>query len=747
GNLGRNDEAIGCYDKLINFLEEIGLVVVKRDVELCRVYARALYNKGGLKYMIDEYKNALYCFNKSKEINQEFFLAWYMKGQCHIKLGEKSESEDSFNECFKIIKSYAEKIDTLKKFWEFEKEINYLRRLMFHMFYDYERLEKLEEEFQEILSKVKEKIKIPIRSFINSYLIRGKSLGKSDSQEDKLRALEYLDIAFKEAKKFSYYFYCAQVYFAKGEIKESAQKKGFIDKEFENPFEDYEEGIRYFERFYKIFQKIGAGEREVYFVPFWRFYERVCNLTLARNYKEAFNYREKMAAQNIIDYLENASLNLIEEEKREKIKELLKEWTKKCRELEGIEDEKEFSKVNKERDNIEDELIKIGNEIALEASYFNISLDIDISKIQESLKPEEMILEYYYESKDIDRKKEGEEKIEIDKLHIWIIDKEKIKYREIDFKEPFIMKEKDWEEILGLEKWKEITKKFYENLIKPIEKDIFQKVIYIVPYRALWNLPFNWLWDGRRFLSERFVISCLPSASLLFVIRNRNKEDVKKEEFLAIMKENYEKEGLGSFSGAEKNFQNILKKFNGKEENIINIDKKATKKKELLAAIKKLKKDKSLNPSKVYLVINFHGRIDQKANNSYFVLNENEKLYCEELMEIGNWGIDTAFLISCWSGKKINLGDYGDMFINFVASLMAIGCKRVMAPIVKIESQSAIEYLKDFFDLFLGKKYLFIKIRKPLKKVLVELFKREIKKYRKQPVKKWPLFLFFGLLP
>ncbi len=59
------------------------------------------------------------------------------------------------------------------------------------------------------------------------------------------------------------------------------------------------------------------------------------------------------------------------------------------------------------------------------------------------------------------------------------------------------------------------SRKLYDFLIKPLEKYLNSKKIYFVPANRLHYLPFNSLFDGKKFLIEKHEISNAPSSAVL----------------------------------------------------------------------------------------------------------------------------------------------------------------------------------------------------------------------------------------
>jgi CHAT domain-containing protein len=64
-----------------------------------------------------------------------------------------------------------------------------------------------------------------------------------------------------------------------------------------------------------------------------------------------------------------------------------------------------------------------------------------------------------------------------------------------------------------------LSQKLYQRLLKPLEAQLQQRQVTIVPHGILHYLPFNALHDGARFAIERYALRMLPSASTLRYLR------------------------------------------------------------------------------------------------------------------------------------------------------------------------------------------------------------------------------------
>ena len=81
------EKAIGCYDKAL---------------EINPNYAIAWYNKGNALDELERYKEAIECYDRALEINSNFAEAWYNKGYVLGKLGRHEEEIECYDKALKI---------------------------------------------------------------------------------------------------------------------------------------------------------------------------------------------------------------------------------------------------------------------------------------------------------------------------------------------------------------------------------------------------------------------------------------------------------------------------------------------------------------------------------------------------------------------------------------------------------------------------------------------------------------------
>jgi len=61
----------------------------------------------------------------------------------------------------------------------------------------------------------------------------------------------------------------------------------------------------------------------------------------------------------------------------------------------------------------------------------------------------------------------------------------------------------------------------YQSLIAPLESELWATKLHIIPYGILHQIPFHALWDGNRYLIQRFECTYAPSASVAVYCHDR----------------------------------------------------------------------------------------------------------------------------------------------------------------------------------------------------------------------------------
>lgn len=70
-------------------------------------------------------------------------------------------------------------------------------------------------------------------------------------------------------------------------------------------------------------------------------------------------------------------------------------------------------------------------------------------------------------------------------------------------------------------RYRELGQKLYNRLVKPLENSLKQHSLVVIPHGILHYIPFNALFDGNKYLIDRFHIRLMPSASAITFLREK----------------------------------------------------------------------------------------------------------------------------------------------------------------------------------------------------------------------------------
>ncbi len=162
-------------------------------------------------------------------------------------------------------------------------------------------------------------------------------------------------------------------------------------------------------------------------------------------------------------------------------------------------------------------LIKTNNTTAQEKKLVTFGEQISFKKISETLKTGESYIEFYGYG---------------DKWYNFLISQQGIKAFRLNSE---IVKDVSFFRVLieegDVEKLKVVANRLYKELIEPLDLYLTNKNLTIIPHGLLHYLPFNALYDGNKYMVDKFDMRILPSASVLQYIIN-NKTD--SEQLLAL---------------------------------------------------------------------------------------------------------------------------------------------------------------------------------------------------------------------
>ncbi|NES66773.1 MAG: CHAT domain-containing protein [Okeania sp. SIO2D1] len=232
--------------------------------------------------------------------------------------------------------------------------------------------------------------------------------------------------------------------------------------------------------------------------------------------------------------------------------------------------------------------------------------------------------------------------------------------------------------------------KLYKWLIKPIENDLkihrVQTIIY-APDGKLRYIPLAALYDGEKWLAERFKINNITAASIMDLSPRRN----RKIRILA----GALTEGNYSFAIGKRKFE-----FEGLPFAKVEVEKLAS----MFPQTKKLLGD-DFTKQFMELRMGSHSLI-HFATHSAFVNGSPEDsfiLYGDgelaSLREVEKWnlyGVELVVLSACETGKGKLLGD-GSEILGFGYQMQVAGAAASLATLWQVDDQGTSEFMNDFY--------------------------------------------------
>ncbi|MGK7923054.1 MAG: CHAT domain-containing protein [Trichodesmium sp.] len=230
--------------------------------------------------------------------------------------------------------------------------------------------------------------------------------------------------------------------------------------------------------------------------------------------------------------------------------------------------------------------------------------------------------------------------------------------------------------------------KLYNWLIEPIENDLkkIQTIIYAADGKLRY-IPLAALYDGEKWLAERFKVNNITAASIIDLSprRNRNIRILAG----ALNQGNY------SFSIGGRQFEFKALPFAGVE-----VEKLAS----IFPQTKKLLGD-DFSKQFMELRMGSHSLI-HFATHSVFISGSPEDsfiLYGDgelaNLREIENWnlyGVELVVLSACETGKGKQLGD-GSEILGFGYQMQAAGAAASLATLWQVDDRGTSEFMNDFY--------------------------------------------------
>ncbi|NEQ41352.1 MAG: CHAT domain-containing protein [Okeania sp. SIO3I5] len=230
--------------------------------------------------------------------------------------------------------------------------------------------------------------------------------------------------------------------------------------------------------------------------------------------------------------------------------------------------------------------------------------------------------------------------------------------------------------------------KLYNWLIKPIENDLkgVNTIIY-APDGQLRYIPLTALYDGEKWLAEKFKVNNITAANIMDLTPRRNRNFRILAGALP--------EGNYSFSIGRRKFE--LESLPFAE---IEVEKLAS----IFPETKKLLGD-DFTKQFMELSMSSHSLI-HFATHSAFISGSPEDsfiLYGDgelaSLREVENWnlkGVELVVLSACETGKGKKLGD-GSEILGFGYQMQAAGAAASLATLWRVDDRGTFEFMNDFY--------------------------------------------------
>jgi len=324
---------------------------------------------------------------------------------------------------------------------------------------------------------------------------------------------------------------------------------------------------------------------------------------------------------------------------------------------------------------------------------------VDVEQIQKLLDPSTSIVEYFTTK---------------DKTYAWVITRDRITVNEIDMGSKAVLAMVDGMilpnmsnqtrrpapkmvvstggEILkdaseterkkNRERFLKVTQEAYGALFKPIEGQLGQKNLIVVPHGALHKTPFSAMHDGDQFLVEKYSLTVAPSLSVLpHVVKKRSKNEGR---FLAFADPVTEAVPLGFAEMEVKSIQG----FFPKKEIFAKAQATETKVRERAAS---------------HDVIHFacHGEFnDKQPMQSGLLLARDGKndgyLQVHEIFGIDLRNANLVSLSACETGLSKVFG--GDDMVGLSRGFIYAGTPSLMATLWQVDDRSTSILIQTFYE-------------------------------------------------
>jgi CHAT domain-containing protein len=220
---------------------------------------------------------------------------------------------------------------------------------------------------------------------------------------------------------------------------------------------------------------------------------------------KAFEYVERSKSRALVDLLASKQQFAIRSGDREEIAAILKKL--ETLEYEGKiqETDESLEQISQRRSGNLETASRLRSKAPEMASLVTVT-GVSAEAIQSRIAPDETLVAYYYSE---------------DELYVFLLTRTELKARKLEGQnlQGDILGFRASLEDPGSDGYVSWARKLYERLIRPLERDLANPHLIVIPHGILHYLPFNALKDGENYLIDRYSIRFLPSASVMEYFR------------------------------------------------------------------------------------------------------------------------------------------------------------------------------------------------------------------------------------
>ena len=300
----------------------------------------------------------------------------------------------------------------------------------------------------------------------------------------------------------------------------------------------------------------------------------------------------------------------------------------------------------------------------------------------------------------------------------------------------------------GWEVPKSLCKRLYDALLGPVLKDLPDSIerLVLVPHGNLFHLPFAALYSGERYVCEDFVLSYVPSLTLIPVLNTSTKEG----EQYSVAQDKYLVSAISDYSATRKNglvLSSNLRSSAGLDDlnytleeanSIIEISESQVKEATLLTNHQV--KETFPNLFGQYPVVHFAGHAvfnSEEPMASGLVLSDGTILTAASILERRSLKTQCGRLLvlsACQTG--VNKVTAGGEVLGLARALIYAGMPNLILTLWEVADRSTSDLMKLFHERWQSEN---LSIAKALQKVQCQAIEEGL------PIHAWAPFIHFGI--